>query len=320
MILTDPAVQGVVGFAGATGGNAAENTARLFIQLKPLSERNVSAQEVIQRLRPKVAQVIGANFFMQAGQDVNVGGRLTKTEYQYTLTDSDTAELNHWAPILQREMEKLPELQDVASDQQIASPHIAIDIDRDAAYRLGLTLSQIDQTLYDAFGQRQVATIYTSSHQYKVILEVEPQFQNDPQALGGIYLATPTGARVPLSTIAKFTTKVEPLTVNHQGQFPSVTLSFNVAPGHSLGQAVSAIQTDRARSACSDHAAGHVPGHGAGVPAIAVIDAASGRGRDPGCLHRARLPVRELHPPDHDPVGLAVGRRRRADHAHAARI
>jgi hydrophobe/amphiphile efflux-1 (HAE1) family protein len=242
VILTDPAVQGVVGFAGATGGNAAENTARLFIQLKPLSERKVSAQEVIQRLRPKVAQVIGANFFMQAGQDVNVGGRLTKTEYQYTLTDSDTAELNHWAPILQREMEKLPELQDVASDQQIASPHIAIDIDRDAAYRLGLSLAQIDQTLYDAFGQRQVATIYTSSHQYKVILEVEPQYQNDPQALGGIYIATPSGARVPLSTIAKFTTKIEPLTVNHQGQFPSVTLSFNVAPGHSLGEAVSAIE------------------------------------------------------------------------------
>ncbi|MBV9237460.1 MAG: multidrug efflux RND transporter permease subunit [Xanthobacteraceae bacterium] len=242
VIQSDPAVADVIGFAGATGGNAAENTARLFIQLKPLSERKVSAQEIIQRLRPKVAQVIGANFYMQAGQDVTVGGRLTQTEYQYTITDSDTAELNHWAPILQREMEKLPQLQDVASDQQIASPHIAIDIDRDAAYRLGLTLSQIDQTLYDAFGQRQVATIYTSSHQYKVILEVEPQYQSDPQALGNIYIATPTGARVPLSTIAKFTTKIEPLTVNHQGQFPSVTLSFNVAPGYSLGDAVSAIQ------------------------------------------------------------------------------
>jgi hydrophobe/amphiphile efflux-1 (HAE1) family protein len=242
VILTDPAVAGVVGFAGATGGNASENTARMFIQLKPLAERKVSAQEVIQRLRPKVAQVIGAYFFMQAGQDVNVGGRLSKTEYQYTLTDSDTAELNHWAPILQREMEKLPELQDVASDQQIASPHVAIDIDRNAAYRLGLTLAQVDQTLYDAFGQRQVATIYTSSHQYKVILEVEPQFQSDPDALAGIYISTPTGARVPLSTIAKFSTKVEPLTVNHQGQFPSVTLSFNVAPGFSLGQAVSAIR------------------------------------------------------------------------------
>jgi len=139
-------------------------------------------------------------------------------------------------------MQKAPELQDVASDQQIASPHIAITIDRDAAYRLGLSLSAVDQTLYDAFGQRQITTIYTSSHQYKLILEVQPQFQNDPTALSRIYLATPTGNRVPLSAVARFTNKVEPLTVNHQGQFPSVTLSFNVAPGHSLGQAVERIQ------------------------------------------------------------------------------
>jgi hydrophobe/amphiphile efflux-1 (HAE1) family protein len=238
----DPAVSGVVGFAGATGGNSAENTARLFIQLKPLSERDASAQQVIQRLRPKVAQVPGAKFFMQAGQDITVGGRLTQTQYQYTLTDTDTGELNHWAPILQQEMQKAPELQDVASDQQIASPHIAITIDRNAAYRLGLSLSLIDQTLYDAFGQRQVTTIYTSSHQYKVILEVQPQFQQDPSALSNLYLTTPTGARIPLSAVAHFSTKVEPLTVNHQGQFPSVTLSFNVAPGYSLGQAVERIQ------------------------------------------------------------------------------
>ena len=242
IIAADPAVYAVVGFAGATGGNSSENTARLFIQLKPLSERGASAQEVIQRLRPKVAQVIGAKFFMQAGQDVTVGGRLTQTEYQYTLTDTDTEELNHWAPILQAEMQKAPELQDVASDQQIASPHVAISINRNTAYRLGLTPSLIDQTLYDAFGQRQVATIYTSSQQYKVILEVQPQFQNDPAALSRIYLTTPSGARVPLSTFATFSDKVEPLTVNHQGQFPAVTLSFNVAPGHSLGQAVERIQ------------------------------------------------------------------------------
>jgi multidrug efflux pump subunit AcrB len=239
---SDPAVSGVVGFAGATGGNSAENTARLFIQLKPLSERGASAQQVIQRLRPKVAQVVGAKFFMQAGQDVTVGGRLTQTEYQYTLTDTDTEELNHWAPILQAEMQKAPELQDVASDQQIASPHVAININRNTAYRLGLTPAQIDQTLYDAFGQRQVATIYTSAQQYKVILEVQPQFQNDPSALSRLYLTTPAGARVPLSTFASFSNKVEPLTVNHQGQFPAVTLSFNVAPGHSLGEAVERIQ------------------------------------------------------------------------------
>jgi hydrophobe/amphiphile efflux-1 (HAE1) family protein len=250
VILTDPGVSGVVGFNGATGGNSSENTARLFIQLKPLRERKASAQQIIQRLRPKVAQVAGAKFYMQAGQDVTIGGRLTQTLYQYTLTDTDTGELNHWAPQIEAEMQKRPELQDVASDQQIASPHIAVEINRDAAYRLGLSMGLIDQTLYDAFGQRQVGTIYTSSHQYKVILEVQPQYQDDPSALSRIYLTTPTGTRVPLSTIATFTTKIEPLTVNHQGQFPSVTLSFNVAPGYSLGQAVEAIQgiQDRLRT------------------------------------------------------------------------
>jgi len=242
IVSQDPAVSGVVGFAGATGGNSSENTARLFIQLKPLSERDASAQQVIQRLRPKVAKVMGAKFYMQAGQDVTVGGRLSQTEYQYTLTDTDTEELNHWAPILEKRMREAPELQDVASDQQIASPHISITIDRNAAYRLGLSLSLIDQTLYDAFGQRQVATIYTSSQQYKVILEVQPQFQQDRNALSRIYLKTPTGGRVPLSAIAHLSSKVEPLTVNHQGQFPSVTLSFNVAPGYALGQAEERIE------------------------------------------------------------------------------
>jgi multidrug efflux pump subunit AcrB len=242
IIGADPAVFAVVGFAGATGGNASESTARLFIQLKPTSERSVSAQQVIQRLRPKVAAVEGAKFFMQAGQDIHIGGHLTQTEYQYTLTDTDSDELNHWAPILQQAMAKAPELQDVASDQQIASPHIAITINRNAAYKLGLSLSTIDQTLYDAFGERQIATIYTSSQQNKVILEVEPQFQNDPAALSRIYLTNPAGARIPLSAIATFTRKVEPLTINHQGQFPAVTLSFNVAPGYSLGQAVNRIE------------------------------------------------------------------------------
>src|SRR6185437_259903 len=212
-----------------------ENTARMFIQLKPLSERRASAQQIIQRLRPKVAEVQGADYFMQAGQDINVGGHLTKTEYQYTLTDTDSAELNHWAPIILKEMQKLPELQDVASDQQIAAPHIAIDVDRDAASRLGVSLSEIDQTFYDAFGERQISTIYTSTNQYKVVLEVAPQFQSDPSALGRIFLTGAGGAQVPLAAVAHFTDKVEPLTVNHQGQFPAVTISFNLAPGASLG-------------------------------------------------------------------------------------
>jgi hydrophobe/amphiphile efflux-1 (HAE1) family protein len=242
VINQDPAVYAVVAFAGATGGNASENTARMMIQLKDFSDRDVSAQEVIQRLRPKVAQVEGAKFYLQAAQDVTVGGRLTQTQYQYTLSDTDTEELNEWAPKLQQGMQKLKEVQDVATDQQIASPHATVEVDRDAAYRLGLSLSLIDETLYDAFGQRQVTTIYTPTTQYKVILEVQPGFQEDTSALSRIYLPGVNGAQVPLSAVAHFASKIEPLTVNHQGQFPSVTLSFNVAPGVSLGEAVAKIQ------------------------------------------------------------------------------
>jgi multidrug efflux pump subunit AcrB len=193
-------------------------------------------------LRPKVAAVEGAKFFMQSGQDISIGGRLSRTQYQYTLTDTDSNELNQWAPIVEAAMQKLPELQDVASDQQIAAPHIAIEIDRDAASRLGLSTSLIDETLYDAFGQRQIATMYTSTNQYKVILEVKPEFQNDPTALSKIYISGPNGVQVPLSSFAHFTSKVEPLMLSHQGQFPAVTLSFNLAPGIAIGQAVEKIQ------------------------------------------------------------------------------
>src|SRR5216684_2145496 len=242
IVRQDPAVAGVLYFAGASPFNPTENTARVFIQLKPHDERKITSDQVIQRLRPKVATVEGAKFFMQSGQDISIGARLTRTQYQYTLTDTDSGELNHWAPIVEAAMQKLPELQDVASDQQIAAPHVAIEIDRDAASRLGLSASLIDETLYDAFGQRQVATMYTSTSQYKVILEVKPEFQNDPTALSKVYVLSPTGAQVPLSTFAHYTATVEPLSLSHQGQFPAVTLSFNLAPGIALGQAVERIQ------------------------------------------------------------------------------
>ncbi len=278
IVLADPGVAGVVGFAGATGGNASENTARMFIQLKPFGTR-ASAQAIIQRLRPKVAQVVGAKFFMQAQQDISVGGKLTQDQYQYTLTDPNADELNHWAPILQAAMSKLAQLQDVATDQLVASPHIAIEVDRNAAYRLGLSMATIDNTIYDAFGERQIATVYTSTTQDKVILEVEPQFQTGPAALQDIYIpAAGTGTAgasatngasaatisaasgnsgssspaaavgaIPLSAVAHYVSKVEPLTVNHQGQFPSVTLSFNLAPGVSLGTAVNLIDQLQSR-------------------------------------------------------------------------
>src|SRR5712691_4414111 len=207
IIRQDPAVSGVFGFTGASSFNPTENAARLFIQLKPHNQRDLTSNQIIQRLRPKVAAVQGAKFFMQSGQDISIGARLSRTLYQYTLTDTDQEELNHWAPIIESAMQKLPELQDVASDQQIAAPHIAIEIDRDAASRLGISPSLIDETLYDAFGQRQIATMYTSTNQYKVILEVQPQFQQDPTALTKIYVSGPNGTQIPLSSFAHFTSR-----------------------------------------------------------------------------------------------------------------
>jgi hydrophobe/amphiphile efflux-1 (HAE1) family protein len=240
IILADPAVQGLVAFAGATGGNSSENTARMFIQLKPFGERSPIAQ-VMARLRPQVAKVIGAKFFMQAGQDITIGGRLSQAQYQYTLTDTDSNELNHWAPILLAKMQSMPILTDVATDQQIASPHIPIEVDRDSASRLGVSLSAIDAALYAAFGQQQVTTIYSATQQTKVILEVQPKFQLGATALSRIYVPGTNGAQVPLTAVARFSRSVQPLTINHQGVFPAVTLSFNLAPGAALSQAVDAI-------------------------------------------------------------------------------
>jgi hydrophobe/amphiphile efflux-1 (HAE1) family protein len=247
IVMHDPDVQGVFSYDGATPYNPAENTARIFWGLKPYEQRTGAADQVIQRLRKEVSNIQGAKFYMQVPQNITVGGRLSRTQYQYTLTDTNGDELNHWAPILEEEMKKLPELQDVASDQQIAASHLALDIDRDAAYRLGLSANLIDQTLYDAYGQRQVATIYTATNQYKVVLEVQPQFQRDPNLLSELYVSGPGGAQVPLSSFAHFSRKPEPLMINHQGIFPAVTLSFNLTPGVALGQAVDKIQaiTDR---------------------------------------------------------------------------
>src|SRR5579883_3148285 len=249
IVSREPGVEGVFSYDGATPYNPAENTARIFWGLKPYDQRDLTAEQIIARIRKKVAGIEGAKFYMQVPQNITVGGRLSRTQYQYTLTDTNNDELNHWAPILEREMRKLPQLVDVASDQQIAAAHLEIAVDRNAASRLGLSMSQIDQTLYDAFGQRQVATIYTPTNQYKVVLEVQPRYQHDPNLLSEIYVSGPGGVQVPLSTFTHFTRKTEPLIINHQGIFPAVTLSFNLAPGASLGQAVNAIQamTERLR-------------------------------------------------------------------------
>jgi multidrug efflux pump subunit AcrB len=245
IVLADPAVFSVSGFAGASSFNPSENVAPIYIQLKPFAERDVTASQVIERLRPKVAQVPGVRLFLQAAQDLTFGGRLSRTQYQYTLTSTDQAMLNHWAPILEQRLRGIRQIQDVATDQQIASRHLAVEVDRDTASRLGVSLSAVDQTLYDAFGEREVATIYSATTQYKVLLEADVDFDRNPAALSRLYIPGANGMQVPLSTVASFVNRVSPLTINHQGVFPAVTLSFNLAPGVALGEAVELIDKTR---------------------------------------------------------------------------
>jgi len=241
VIRQDSAVASVGTFLGATGGNASENAARIMIQLKPYDQRDVTAEQVIARLRRAASPVSGIKFFMQAGQDISVGGRMSRTQYQYTLTDTSSEELNRWAPVVLQHMATLPGLRDVASDQQIAAAHLALIVDRVTAARLGVSMQMVDATLYDAFGARVIGTIYTASNQYRIILEVQPQYQQDAASLGMIYVSGRNGVQVPLSAFVRMEPKAEPLVVNHLAEFPAVTLSFNLAPGTSLGQAIERI-------------------------------------------------------------------------------
>src|SRR5262249_15641069 len=217
-------------------------TARLFIQLKPKSERKASADQGIGRLRGKMAQIPGATLYLQSVQDVNVGGRFSWAQYQYTLQGDQIAALTHWAPLLMEQMRKIPELRDVNSDQQLQGLEASVVIDRDTANRLGVSMQAIDDTLYDAFGQRQVSVMYQGINQYYVVMEVLPEFQQSPTYLSHVYVASNTGKLVPLSAFARYEPTNSPLTVNHQGVFPAITLSFNLAPNASLGSAVVDIQ------------------------------------------------------------------------------
>jgi hydrophobe/amphiphile efflux-1 (HAE1) family protein len=234
----------VASYVASVGGWRSINNGFLMIGLKPREERTSSADEVIRRLRRKFNAVSGGTAYLQAVQDINMGGRATRTQYQYTLQDSDLDELNAWAPKLMQALQKLPELQDVASDQQTNSTKVSLVIDRDQAARFGIQPQLIDATLYDAFGQRQVAQFFTQLNAYHVILEVSPALQGDPGSLNKLYIKSPlTGQMVPLSSLSHYdTSQVTSLSINHQGQFPAVTLSFNLAPGKALGQAVDAIE------------------------------------------------------------------------------
>jgi multidrug efflux pump len=240
IVLADPAVENVL---ASVGGGSAQNQARMFVILKPLNERKgVTADMVINRLRPKLSHIPGATLFLQAVQDLQIGGRGSNAQYQYTLSGENLQELYEWAPRLNDKLKTVPQLKDVNSDQQVHGLESDIIIDRDTAARLGVTPTQIDNVLYDAFGQRQISTIYQTLNQYHVVLEVDPQYQLTPDALKSVYVITSTGAQVPLSSFAHFGPSNTSLTVNHQGQFPAVTISFNLAPGASLGEATRLIE------------------------------------------------------------------------------
>ncbi len=242
IVKSDPAVQSVSGFVGGGPGGGSVNSAFSFIQLKPLDERGVSADGVIERLRPKLAEVPGATQFMQTAQEIRVGGRMGNAQYQYSLSADSLKDLNEWTPKMLDALRELPELHDVNSDQQTNGKESTLVIDRDTAARFGITPQMIDDTLYDAFGQRLVSTMYTGLNQYHVVLESDLRFQQNPDGLKNIYVRTPKGMPVPLSAFTSYRPSTTSLAVNHQGQFPATTLSFNLAPGAALGDAVSAIQ------------------------------------------------------------------------------
>ncbi len=236
IIKSDPAVDTVVAFAGSG------NTARGFITLKSSKDRKLSSDQVIARLRPKMAKVAGATMFLQSVQDLRVGGRMSNAQYQYTLQSENIAELDEWAPKMMTKLRTLPLLRDVNTDQQVHGLQETVIVDRDTASRLGVSATDVDNTLYDAFGQRQVSTIYMPLNQYHVVMEVAPEFQGGPKSLSDIYVKSSTGSQVPLSTFAHFAPTNTALAVNHQGQFPSITLSFNVAPGASLSDVTRSIE------------------------------------------------------------------------------
>jgi len=238
VILKDPAVQSLSTFIGVDGTNTTLNSGRVLINLKPIEERKMSASDIIRRMQPELAKLRGIMLYMQPVQDLTVESRVSRTQYQYSLEDPDISELNSWTPMVVDALRGLPELRDVSSDQQDQGLRASLLIDRTTASRLGITPQLIDDTLYDAFGQRQVSTMFTQLNQYRLILEVNPEFKQNPGKLKDIYIRSSGGGQVPLGAITRTAETTGPLVISHQGQFPATTISFNLAPGESLGKAI----------------------------------------------------------------------------------
>jgi HAE1 family hydrophobic/amphiphilic exporter-1 len=242
IVSRDPNVESFMSSAGARAGSiTGSNSGVLFIRLKPRSERRLTVDEIIEELRPKLAEVPGIRVFMQNLPPIQIGGRLTKSQYQYTLQSTDIQELYTHAPLFAEKLRSLPGFQDVTTDLQLKNPQVNVEIDRDKAATLGISALQIEDALYSAYGSRQISTIYAATNQYSVIMELEPRYQLDPQALSLLYVRSAAGALVPLDAVSTITTGFGPLTVNHSGQLPAVTVSFNLKPGYALGDAVEAI-------------------------------------------------------------------------------
>ena len=241
IVKADPGVENVLAFTGGGGPGTTTNTARMFILLKPLELRNLSADQIINRLRPKLSLIPGATLYLQSVQDLRVGGRISAAQYQFTMQGDTLADLTTYAPRMFEELKRISSITDVNSDQQNRGLQSTLQYDRDAAARFGISPQLIDSTLYDAFGQRQVSTMYTGINQYHVVMEAAPQFWQSPETLKKVYVLSPSGEAVPLSAFTRWAPATAPLTVNHQGLFPAVTLSFNLKPGVALGEAVNAI-------------------------------------------------------------------------------
>jgi HAE1 family hydrophobic/amphiphilic exporter-1 len=301
IVRENPHVQDAMSFVGVGGPSAALNAGRIFVTLKPRDERP-PADEVVQELRPALMRVQGIKAYVQNVPAIRIG-QLTKSAYQYTLQGSDTAELYHWAPLVEAKLRTLPGLVDVNSDLQITQPQVTVDIDRNRASALGVSAQAIENTLYDAYGQRQISTIYGSTDQYWVVMELEPRYQTDPSVLPMLYVRSNTGALVPLNAVATLKPTIGPLAINHLGQLPAVTLSFDLKPGVSLSQAIAQIRQVTAEMQLPVTIRGTFQGaaqafqaslQGMGILLVLAI-----------FVHLPeRHPLRELHPSGDDSVGL----------------
>ncbi|MGY4600556.1 multidrug efflux pump [Bradyrhizobium sp. GM22.5] len=308
VVLKDPAVASTGAQIGAGGATATLNDGRMFIALKPLGQRDVSADQVIARLRTNLAAVSGITLYMQSAQDIMVGARLSKTQYQYTLTDADSNELTHWSAIFLEKLKAIPGIVDVTSDEQNAGPRLNVTVNRPVASTFGILPSNIDNTLDDAFGQRIVSTMFTPLNQYHVVMEVNPRFQTSPMALQSIYLASSTGQEVPLSTLTNSGVTSAPIAINHQGMFPSTTISFNLQPGGLPGRRGYGDPRFRAAQWQAGFPDDHVPRQRQRLPVGAGRRTDPGPGCTGGDLHHPGRALRKPDPSDHHSLYLAFCR------------